>query len=70
MYSYIEELVWAVDQERREEVRRMRPHAESRPKRSGWTLRSRLARTLVVAGISLDRTARELALERPATADC
>ena len=69
MYPYIEELVWAMGQERQEEARRMRPHTESRPK-SGQTLRSRLARTLVVAGIHLDRRARELALERPATADC
>ncbi len=69
MYPYIEELVWAVERERREEARRMRPHTESRPK-SGQNLRSRLARTLVVAGIHLDRKAWELASDRPATADC
>ena len=69
MYPYIEELVWATDQERREEARRMRPHTESRPT-SGQNLRSWLARTLVVAGIHLDRKAWELAPERPATADC
>ena len=69
MYPYIEELVWAMDRERREEARRMRPHTESRP-RSGQNLRSRLARTLVAAGIHLDRSARESALERPACADC
>ena len=69
MNPYIEELVWAVDQERREEARRMRPHTERRPE-SGQNLRSRLARTLVVAGIHLDRRARELVLESPAGADC
>ena len=69
MYPYIEELVWAINRERLEEARRMRPHTESRPT-SGQNLRSRLARTLVGAGIRLDRSARDLALEAPACADC
>ena len=66
MYPYIEELVWAIDMERQEEARRMRPHPESRPK-SGQNLRSRLARVLVQSGIHLDRTAGESALVREAS---
>ncbi len=69
MYPYIEELVWATNRERLEEARRTRPHTESRPK-SGQNLRARLARTLVAAGIRLDRSARESALETPACANC
>ena len=69
MYPYIEELVWATNRERQEEARRMRPHTESRPK-SGQNLRSRLARTLVAAGIHLDGSARESALETTVCADC
>ena len=69
MYPYIEELVWATNRERLEQARRMRPHTENRPM-SGESLRLRLARTLVVAGIRLDRSARESALETPGCADC
>ena len=69
MYPYIEELIWATNRERLEQARRTRPHTEGRPT-SGQNLRSRLARTLVAAGIRLDRSARKSALETPACADC
>ena len=69
MYPYIEELIWATNRERLEQARRTRPHTESRPT-SGESLRLRLARTLVAAGIRLDRSARKSALETPARADC
>lgn len=53
---YFEELAWATNREREEEIRRIRPHTEGRPT-SGLPLRSRLARALVDAGVRLDSTA-------------
>lgn len=55
----IEELTWATMRQREEDVRASRPHARRRP--HGRPLRSRLARTLVHAGLHLDGNAGELA---------
>ncbi len=63
MYAHVpEELTWATVREREEEVRRARPRIEECP-RSRLTLRSRLARHLVHAGLHLDHTAGELAAD-------
>jgi len=67
MNNDIEELTWATVRQREEEALAVRPHA-GRPR--GRPLRSRLARTLVHAGLHLDHEAGELAeVHRLAAAD-
>lgn len=62
MYGYVpEELAWAIEQERREEARRTRPHTE-RWRAHPEPLRALLARLLVRLGVCLDPTAGERAL--------
>ena len=58
MNNDIEELTWATIRQREEDARAVRPHSGSP---GGQALRSRLARTLVHAGLHLDRKAGELA---------
>ena len=55
----VEELTWATVRQREEEARAARPHTDRRP--HGAPFRSRLARTLVHAGLHLDGKAGELA---------
>jgi hypothetical protein len=64
-----EELAWAMVREREEEARRMRPHVEHRPVNRS-SLRSRLARKLVHAGLHLDGTAGESVLKTVASGRC
>lgn len=64
-----EELAWAMAREREEEARRMRPHAEQRPV-TRPSLRSRLARKLVHAGLHLDSTAGDSVLKAVARSRC
>ena len=64
-----EELAWAMTREREEEARRMRSQTEHRPANRP-SLRSRLARKLVHAGLHLDSTAGDSVLKAVARSRC
>ncbi len=64
-----EELAWAMTREREEEARRMRSQTEHRLANQP-SLRSRLARKLVRAGLHLDSTAGQSVLKAVASGRC